>query len=242
MFQRILVPLDGSKQAEQAIPVAIRLARASHGSILLLRVVDSLNEFGLYSVGSMLFLQQTIDKDLIDAAAYLAEIAHTIGCEGIEAHIAVFSGQVVPQILDVANAQDIEMIVLCSHGSTGFKRWTLGSVAHKVVHQSPLPVLLLHAQSEHVQVQTTYPLRALVPLDGSPLAEAALLPMAQVVAAMSPSGTGELHLMQVVKIPFIDEEYGDGQDTALRYRQAAFQTAREYLQMTQAKLSRELTE
>jgi nucleotide-binding universal stress UspA family protein len=76
MFQHILVPLDGSELAEQALPVAKRLARASEGSLLLVRVADTFSEFGMYSERSAIYLQTLMDRDLTNAQAYLARVAH----------------------------------------------------------------------------------------------------------------------------------------------------------------------
>src|SRR5579859_843674 len=100
MFKRILVPLDGSQRAEQAIAVAARLAKASGASLLLLKIINSLTSFGLHSAGSALSLQKGLEKSLIDATAYLSKLAHTLELEEIETRIAVFSGQPAPLILD----------------------------------------------------------------------------------------------------------------------------------------------
>jgi nucleotide-binding universal stress UspA family protein len=83
-------------------------------------------------------------------------------------------------------------------------RWALGSVAHSLVHQSAVPVLVLRkakALSLSSKGERVRPLRTLVPLDGSPLAEAALVPAAYLTAALAAPGQGALHLVQVVK-PF----------------------------------------
>lgn len=171
MFRRILVPLDGSERAEQALPVAMRLARASEGSLLLVRVVNTLNEFGPYSARAAVFLQALVEKDLAEAAAYLVRMAHTCKLEQVETRIAVFAGQAAEHILEVARSQEIDLIVMCRHGYTGFKRWALGSVAQRVVRHSPAPVLLLHEHDQKLAEQPGYALRATVALDGSPFAD-----------------------------------------------------------------------
>ena len=63
MFQHILVPLDGSQRAEQAIPFAAQLARASGGSLLFLRVVDTLQEPGIYSSLAAVYLQAMLENE-----------------------------------------------------------------------------------------------------------------------------------------------------------------------------------
>lgn len=242
MFKRILVPLDGSKQAEQALPVAARLARARGGSLLLLQVVNPSNEFGTYAagVGAAVFLQKILDQELTKATAYLVKIAHALEVEGIRTRLAVYAGQAVPYILDVAREQEIDIIVMCSHGYTGFRRWALGSVAEQVSRRSPIPVLLLHGQNLSQKEKMAHPFRALVALDGSPFAEAALLPTAHLVTALSAPSEGELHLVQLVEVPTIEEEFDSMLDSDFSARQTELRVAGDYLQFMQTKLLQEL--
>jgi nucleotide-binding universal stress UspA family protein len=105
-------------------------------------------------------------------------------------------------ILAAARSGEVDLTVLCSHGRTGFTRWVLGSVAHTLAHESIVPTLVLHENetaSLLAHPDAARPLRVLVPLDGLPLAEAALEPAAYLVASLATQG--ELHLTQVVK-PF----------------------------------------
>lgn len=240
MFTRILVPLDGSRRAEQALPVAVSLARVSQGSILLLHVVERENPSGFTSLQTPGPLPDVLGEHLSDATAYLDEVTHTLEETGIETHRVVLSGQAAPQILELARLLPIEMMVLCSHGSAGFKRWMVGSVAQKIVRYSPLPVLLLPEQRNRLDGRATYPLRALIPLDGSLAAEAALLPAAQVIAAASSGGEGELSLLRVVDVPAHQRESGNHPDAEIRFRQREFQRAETYLQRVQTRLTQEL--
>lgn len=236
MFKRILVPLDGSRRAEQALPVAVSLARVSQGSILLLHVVERENPSGFTSLQTPGPLPDVLGEHLSDATAYLDEVTHTLEETGIETHRVVLSGQAAPQILELARLLPIEIMVLCSHGSAGFKRWMVGSVAQKIVRYSPLPVLLLPEQRNRLDGRATYPLRALIPLDGSLAAEAALLPAAQVIAAASSGGEGELSLLRVVNGP---AHQGGGEqhpDAEIRFRQRESQRAEVYLQRVRARL------
>jgi nucleotide-binding universal stress UspA family protein len=153
MFQRILVPLDGTEGAERAIPVAARIARATGGAIV------------------------QIETD-------------------------VASGATSPTIFSAARDAHVDLLVMCSHGETGLKRWVLGSVAHEAVRHSPVPVLVLHEHGKTIPVpDAAHPLRVLVPLDGSTLAERALKPVAQLLAALAAPAQGEVHLLCVVDLP-----------------------------------------
>src|SRR5436309_11585307 len=122
MFKRILVPLDGSIRAEQVIPVVARIARASAGSVLLLRVVTTPIEFRPYSRHSVL-IREVIDADVAHAADYLSGVAQSDDLKGVEPNVAVFTGPEVRTILDTVQGQGVDLIVLASHGDTGFKRW-----------------------------------------------------------------------------------------------------------------------
>lgn len=111
------------------------------------------------------------------------------------------------------------------------KRWVLGSVAQKLARHSPMPVLVLHESGSMLPGPRPDggPLRALVTLDGSALARAALEPAAQVVAALAAPGHGALHLLRVGKPPQLDEKkLGPDQIAALRSE--ALHKARTYMQ------------
>ncbi len=204
MFQRILIPLDGSPRAEQAVPVAARIARASGGSVLLLQVVSPPIDYGGGLAQAPLMMEQVIETELAVASSYLDRVAKARELTGIETTTDVMFGLPAQDILAVAESRSVDLIVMCSHGRTGFTRWVLGSVAQKVVRQSPVPVFVLR-EGEAVppasHTDAARPISALVTLDGSPLAEAALAPAANLVAALAASARGALHLTQVVK-PF----------------------------------------
>src|SRR5258708_10093057 len=106
-------------------------------------------------------------------------------------HHGVVSGDIAPSLLQAIQRESIDLIVLCSHGYTGFKRWALGSVAQKVVRQSPVPVFLLREQHLQLTDKVVQPVRAAIALDGSSFAEAALLPTAHLVAALSSPSAGD---------------------------------------------------
>ena len=142
MFKRILVPLDGSARAEQAIPVAARIARALGGSVILLRVATAPVDTGKYSTTSV-YVEEAVDADLTEVTSYIEKIAGSGELTGITTEVKTFIGAVAPTILSAAQSFHANVIVMCSHGYTGFKRWVLGSVADKVTHHSPIPVLVL---------------------------------------------------------------------------------------------------
>jgi nucleotide-binding universal stress UspA family protein len=123
---------------------------------------------------------------------------------------------------------------MCSHGYTGFKRWVLGSVAHKVAWHSIAPVLILREGSKMLDSllpNIGHPLRALVALDGTPFTQAALMPAVQLVDACSAPARGELHLAHVVKLPSLEEEMSyERLGIARRSRKDALYQAEQHLQ------------
>jgi nucleotide-binding universal stress UspA family protein len=204
MVKRILVPLDGSALAERAIPVAARIARASAGSMLFLRVVSTASEFGMYMDDPTVLMQKAIEEDLAAANGYLLEVAKSQALAGLEIDTGIFTGSAALQIVDVARSKSIDLIVMCSHGESGIKRWVMGSVAHKVVRHSSVPVLVLRDSGEksaNLYREHERPLRVLVPLDGSPLAEMVLEPVVQLATQLAASGPWQLNLLRVIDLP-----------------------------------------
>jgi len=229
MFKKILVPLDGSTRAEQAIPVAARLARFSGGTVVLLRVVSPHAEFLPYPVEPGL-IEALIDANLEEARNYLDCISRASSLVEAHTETAVFFGEIATVILSEVEAQHIDLIVMCSHGYTGMKRWVLGSIAEKVVHYAPVPVLLLREGGPALVGTPPHaegPLRALIPLDGSARAKEAIVPAAQLIAALSAPGPGALHLTRVVVFP-------DAAKTSQSEREAIMHKAKQYLSATVA--------
>src|SRR2546425_28684 len=191
MFQRILVPLDGSSRAEHAIPVAARLARASGGTVILVRVVSKSK-----------LAQRAVQDDVFSANQYLSGIAASPDLQDVHTEPVVLVGATIPAILDVADTSEADLIMLCSHGYTDLTRRIMGSVAQKLAREAPVPVLVLREDGPvpgELPPGTTRPLRALVPLDGSAQAKSALEPAAYVIAALAGTREGALHLMRVVQ-------------------------------------------
>lgn len=235
MFQRILVPLDGSERARQALPVAARIARDSGGSLLLFSVMHlPLNltwqmETGLVQENDRRALRQEWETEL-------AALARSEELKDIEVTTDVVEDLPAQAILEKAQASQADLIVMCSHGRSGITRWALGSVAQKVSRHSPVPVLILRASwPMALPPHGIRPLRVMVALDGSPLAENALLPAARLSELLSAPLPGALHLVR--SLPF-SSDFDYGQDDAFaRAGLQARQEAQAYLQGVQQRLA-----
>jgi len=190
MFQRILVPLDGSARAEEALPVAARIARASGGSVHLLQVVSSPIDYGGGLAAAPLLSEQVIESEVSTATDYLKTVAACPGLSGIRISTEVACGLPPQYILAVARSGEVDLIVLCS-------------VAHTLAHESTVHTLILRESKSASLLSSSdaaRPLCTLVPLDGSALSETALIPAARLVAALAAPAQGALRLAQVVKL------------------------------------------
>lgn len=244
MFKRIVVPLDGSGRAERSLPIAARLARASGGSIFLVRVLDTSPASMPSAPGRPLLIESVGETDRTQAESYLTAIAGSDLLKGISVQIEIPVGLVAPSILSVATNKQADIIVICSHGYTGVTRWwMLGSVAAKVARYAQTPVMVLREGGSVPPERHAGepPLRVLVPLDGSDDARAALQPAANLAIALAAPGQGGLHLTHVVPATPSSQRASKAAAVA-QVTQASQNMAREYLDSTLRQFSSSLRE
>jgi nucleotide-binding universal stress UspA family protein/HEAT repeat protein len=195
MFARILVPLDGSPLAEQALPLATGMAQRFRATLHLLRAV-------VVPAGLDVDFRPLVDALRDEAQRYLDEMAQRLRTSGYTVVTAVIEAEPADAILEYTQQHDITLIVMATHGRTGLGRWVLGSVADKVVRASHRPVLLVRAGAAHVSPDIH---RILLPLDGSTLAEQAL-PLAEALARAFFAEIVVLRVITPVSAPYV---YGD---------------------------------
>jgi len=177
MFRRIIVPLDGSERAEQALPVAAHLAQSSGGTVVLLQVFAISSGAAWQVMEGSPWVQEELDTERVSVKSYLEKVASKEALLDVATEIVVADGMPAEQILKVADAQQANLIVMCSHGYTGFKRWVIGSVAQKVARHGHVLVLILREGAgvpSSLHPEGPRSVRVMVPLDSSELAEAAL--------------------------------------------------------------------
>ncbi|HWP23868.1 MAG TPA: universal stress protein [Candidatus Binatia bacterium] len=237
MFNQVLVPLDGSVVAEQALPFASALARGLHLPVQLLSVVD-LSET-IAAAEPTRGVAETIEEATRKREAYLKEIARNL--EDLPTSWVVERGSAVEGIIENAAKTPGALIAMATHGRSGVKRWLLGSVAEKVLRGSSNPLLLVRAAENRRGGEL--PLRCLiVPLDGSELAET-ILPIATHVA----SSLGiELVLARACEIPatayYRSEDFQGAEAFIPSYEEmlaAATEEARSYLENKLEELRRQ---
>jgi nucleotide-binding universal stress UspA family protein len=140
MYKLILLPLDGSSLAEQALPHAVAQAKIFQAKLVLLRVCMTTTEKpALYREA----IEKAEELVRISAKNYLEGVAASIQESSIEVETVVVDGISHEAILQYAEDKDVELIVISSRGQSGFNRWIIGSVADRVIRGTRIPVLLI---------------------------------------------------------------------------------------------------
>jgi nucleotide-binding universal stress UspA family protein len=147
-IRRVLVPLDGSAFARQALPVAAELATHTNATLHLMCAVPLVNEFPALVRAS---LTESMWHDVqaerrSEAEQNLVEVATDLQGRGLKVSTQVANGRPAEKISEVSMGQQCDIIVMATHGYSGLQQWALGSIASKVLHSSPVPLLLVHAQ------------------------------------------------------------------------------------------------
>lgn len=149
MFKRVVVPLDGSDVAEEALALATNLARHLNVPIHLIRIVDTYRAQSIPTTTMALdysMLSELAEEEIEDARVYLEGRVNSLTEQGLQVTGDVLHGPIARQIVAAAGADDV--IVMSSHGRTGIKRWFLGSVAEEVMRRANCPILLNRVQGD----------------------------------------------------------------------------------------------
>ena len=196
---RVLVPLDGSDLAAQALPVASSICAQIPGSelILMRALPPSPLAFGYVAVPAYIppdVYQQLVDDQEQLGREYLESAAGEASRRGMRVRAYLEQGNAADAILDVAAQQQVHLIAMTTHGRTGVTRFALGSVADRVVRHGAAPVLLLRAFQTHAWSDATFR-NVLIPLDGSALSEA---PLRGIVPQLAGTAIQQVTLLRVV--------------------------------------------
>ena len=148
MYKRILVPLDGSKLAEQALPHAAVHAKQFGAEIVLLKVLGPLPEPSMAGRGVVRNAEAATAQLALD---YLEGVAAGLRAQGFPVQTATVEGKPYVEIIGFAEENDIDLIVMSTRGHSGLSRWLLGSVADRVVRGATVPLLLVQTRGEKMQ-------------------------------------------------------------------------------------------
>ena len=152
MFEKILVPLDGSELSEQALPIARELAQQFGSTVHLIQVVPVAEEMGARRVVESpqiaeIEVEQArrLTESRVDRGTkYVEQIQSQLKEAGIKIDDRVAVGQGAPadQIVDYVKANNISLVVMTSHGRGGLRRLLVGSVTDRVIRSCEVPVLV----------------------------------------------------------------------------------------------------
>ena len=205
MYQKMLVPLDGSSLSEVVFPYAKDLAGRLGLDIILFHVHSS-KESETMPLHQAYIEQkaQVMKRQLRDWQKKIG-----VGLEGrkLEVRGELATGYPPEEIIGCAEENNVDLILMATHGRSGIRRWVLGSVADKVLCVSNIPVWLIRASTEESVTYDKWPQRTLlVPLDGSVLAEK-VLPHVEVLAKQPGAPPVDVVLFRAAELPTTSGHY-----------------------------------
>jgi nucleotide-binding universal stress UspA family protein len=191
MYERIIVPLDGSKLAEAALPYAEELAAKMDSYISLVTVLTP--EDAGKEAQNQAYLTKVADVTRYHAEKYIKHKDN----ESIKVLTSTLTGDPAEEIIKYASKIPYQLIIMASHGRSGLNRWAVGSVADKIVRANiSQPVMLIRAKESRSDIREKRILKkALVPLDGSVGSEAVMPYITKMAAKLQM----ELTLFEVIQ-------------------------------------------
>jgi nucleotide-binding universal stress UspA family protein len=189
MFKRLLVPLDGSNLAEGALPAAAYLAQTLAAPVILIHVIER-------DAPKVVHGERHLTNEA-EANAYLNQVAASSFPSGVQVEPHVHTSavsDVADSIAEHVKEFGTDLIIMCTHGHGGLRRWLFGPIAQQVIALGKTPVLLI--QPDEGTTEHTFACRRLlVPLDGNPDHEQGLL----VAEALAQVYAANLHLVSVIQ-------------------------------------------
>jgi nucleotide-binding universal stress UspA family protein len=179
-YRRVLVPLDGSRLAERALPYAKAIALNTGSELTLFTVMPTSSE--------------KLDRPM---KAYMDINAKALKSQRVKANAAIAYGSAADEIIKFADKSKVDLIIISTHGRSGIRRWMLGSIALKLLYGTCVPVLLVKSRAHKISKVEFK--KILVPLDGSSFSEASIPHVEQLTKGIS----GEVILLRVSEPPVL---------------------------------------
>lgn len=150
MYNKMLVPLDGSKLAECVLPHVKELAKDCHvDEVILLRICEPPVILADYPANMPHGWEEHVKEETAfsqqQCSLYLGEVEKQLKAKGLNVRVESRLGNPAQQITDCAEENEVDLIIMASHGRSGISRWAYGSVAEKVLHATCVPVLMIRA-------------------------------------------------------------------------------------------------
>jgi nucleotide-binding universal stress UspA family protein len=137
---RVMVPVDGAPECEEAVPVAARLAGGFGAEVYLVRVVEVIDAF------SPLRREPEIARMVEETRGYLHDLAHRWELPTQQTQCLVtHTDHTAKELIELAKAEEIDLIVMATHGRKGLRRWAQGSVTDEVIRSKVCPVMVIPA-------------------------------------------------------------------------------------------------
>jgi len=151
MFSRIMVPLDGSKVGEAAIPVLLqlvdKLAPGAKVEVILIGIITLLRHWVVVGEASapVSYTEQELNLIKERVSDYLTKTGESLKQKGVTVRTVVSSGNAADEIIKAAEENHVDLIAMSTHGRSGLRRLAFGSITDKVLRRSPVPVLMVRA-------------------------------------------------------------------------------------------------
>jgi len=197
MLEHILLPLDGSPLAERVLPHAIALAEAFNSKITLIRVVFSDNQANQQGIVNPMDWQMQKSE----AESYLKSMQNRLAEVDIKSEFQIMEGSPAQEIIEFAQNESVNLIILSSHGVSGISAWNINSTVQKVLLRAYVPVMIIRAYQESIgELKGLKYERLFLPLDGSRRAEC-ILPLAKSICDAQGSKIYLTHVVEEPKLP-----------------------------------------
>lgn len=233
MFEHILIPLDGSSLAECVLPHGLTVARALGARASVLQVVEQAEAAG--RTGAIDPLEWHYSE--AQAGAYLQDVAERLRLAGLPTTQVLLQGDPAERVIDHAQAEHADLILLSSHGRSGLSGWNVSSVVQKILARAYLSILLVPAyHPTTTEISALRYERILVPLDGSQRAEC-VLPLAGALAAHHGSNVILAHVVRRPELPRRAPPSRDDQELANALTERNRLEASRYLEEVRSRLS-----
>jgi nucleotide-binding universal stress UspA family protein len=157
MFERLLVPLDGSRFASRALPYAAEVAQRFGAEVILIQVVrpptaviDAPTPIGVGPAASEVAVQAALEADKRNvgrAKRYLSGKVRAMRSRHIQSSYHVLMGDTARSIIEFSENENIDLVVMTTHGKSGLRRAFVGSIADVVIRRSGKPVLVIRPRA-----------------------------------------------------------------------------------------------
>jgi len=149
MYRKIMVPLDGSQLAEIVLPHVEVIAQANKSAeIMLVQAVEPIAIPYGREMAQLISMEQVKKFEAhneVQAKSYLTEVSAQLSKTGINVKTYITYGKAAEALADFAAKNNVDLVIIATHGRSGVSRWVLGSVADRLLHSISTPTLVIRA-------------------------------------------------------------------------------------------------